>query len=196
MERLGPRARCFQRLRAAGMGDRGIGGVPVFQPDGNSAIPQFHNNSTIPRFQPSLGHGQSAAGNGPTGPKALFLPSPPFLEMPGRGREKPPLQHSALHPLSRARRNYISINQITPAPLSPFSAARSTPEPRGRKGWERGMDPGGIGCQEWGAGVDPAFSEPWELLPRCFPRVWGLKMVLEMPASILLSWPGREFWEC
>lgn len=37
-----------------------------------------------------------------------------------------------------------------------------------------------LGCREWGAGVNPTFSEQREPLPQGFPRVGGLKVVLEM----------------
>lgn len=143
-----------------GLGDwRGPGWDFCIEP---SAIPQFH---------PSLGHGQSAAGASialgmsPLGQK-LFSPtlcrSWKYREGGGRSPRWSG-EHSTLHPLSRARRNYVSINQITP-PLPalsvPFQCCQEHSGASGQEGLGEGdgsRRDSRSAAGNGGAGVDPAF---------------------------------------
>lgn len=220
-ERLGFRAWCFQRLRAVGMGDWGTGGVPRFQLDGisaprtkcNSTIPQFQNStiSTVPQFHSSIlgarterGWCLHRSGNVSTGQKVFF----PLSGVPGKagkGAGEAPAAAGSSQPfILLARRNYISISQITPQlPLLPAPSpprgvsARSTREPRGRKGCQRGMDPGGSrarlpGMGGWGQsrifGAEGVSPPP---LPEGLGDGNGAGRDPELALSIL-----GEFWGC
>lgn len=157
--------------------------------------PQFHNNSTIAKFHPSLGHGHSvtgastALGMSPLG-KKCFPPSLLFLERLGRGgKREAPAAAGSTQPFILLAGPAAITSQLTKllpllsAPSPPRGAsARSTLEPRAGRAGREGWIPAGaaLGCREWGAGVHPAFPELWELLPLRPPRVWGLETGLEM----------------
>lgn len=164
VERLRPWAWCFQRLRGLG----GLEEFPLeFQHQQPKAIPQLHlslgQGLRVPPSRRECLHRAKSAfpplccswkcWEGAGGAPAAAGSTQPFILLAGPAAitaqlTKLPLRSPSLQPL-----------QPLPGELRSPGTGKA-----GRKGWI----PAGaaLGCQEWEAGIDPAFSELWELLPQ------------------------------